>query len=158
MSSPHACAPLHAQLQSGWAVGGVKLYQECDEVAGRMHAGSAEDEQGMDDQLQDVVMMRLRTARGLDLAAVRDAYGSGAVRQIEKALQPHERTGLVERLKAPAEDASPGDAAAASRQQPSGLPNNGVADPPGSAVRLSDPEGFLVSNDIISDVFAEVMQ
>ena len=119
-----------------------------------MHAGSAEDEQGVEDQLQDVVMMRLRTAKGLDLAAVGGAYGSSTVCKIEKALQPHEHAGLVERLEAPTEVVAAGDRAAAELAYG---PRGGFKEAAGSVVRLSDPEGFLVSNDIISDVFAEIM-
>ena len=103
--------------------------------------------QSQEDQLQDVVMMRLRTADGLDLDQIRQLHGSDAVRRIERALQPHEAAGLVTRV------------------QPEGAPEQAALDRRRGAehaarsmvVRLADPEGFLVSNDIISDVFAELM-
>ena len=109
--------------------------------------GSEEDVQSLEDRLQDVVMMRLRTADGLDLEEVGQLHGSNAVRRIEKALQPHEAAGLVTRVHAEVAVAQ----AALARQ-------HGAEDAPLSRiVRLADPEGFLVSNDIISDVFAELM-
>ena len=116
-----------------------------------MHAGAPEDVQGVGDVMQDVIMMRLRTVGGLDLASLRNAYGSRPVRQIEKALERHERAGLVERAaaKQPAEEGVP-------NLDPRPLDPREVA-VPGTVVRLADPEGFLVSNDIISDIFAELM-
>ena len=81
----------------------------------------------------DIVMMRLRTADGLDLADFAARYGSAASNLLLRALEPHERTGLVMRM-----EKEEGSRA-------------------GESVRLTDPEGFLVSNDVISDVFAALM-
>jgi oxygen-independent coproporphyrinogen-3 oxidase len=115
-------------------------------------AGSGEDVQSLDDQLQDVVMMRLRTVDGLDLDFVRETYGSDVVRRIESALEPHERAGLVLRGNAI------GAVALAERGRQAGGPEGAAhSGSDSNVVRLADPEGFLVSNDIISDVFAAIM-
>ena len=143
-----------------------------------MPAGSASDAQDEKDRLLDVVMMRLRTADGLCLKEVESAYGSSAARSIASALDPHRQAGLVQTCsnsKSRATDSSGagmGDAAAANehagpadrskhvsmQQHRSDMTQNGAPSTEeslaGSQVRLSDSEGFLVSNDIISDVFA----
>lgn len=85
----------------------------------------------------DIVMMRLRTADGLDMADFRERFGEGAVRAVNAALEPHEAAALVER-----------------RAKEPTIEEGGKAV---DLVRLSDPDGFLVSNDIISDVFAALL-
>ena len=130
--------------------------------------------------LLDVVMMRLRTADGLCLKEVESAYGSSAARSIASALEPHRQADLVQTCSGSRSSARPGaegssgvglgDAATAnghagpasrsehvSMQQRRELTQGGASRAEeslaGRQVRLSDPEGFLVSNDIISDVF-----
>ena len=123
--------------------------------------------------MTDVVMMRLRTADGLDLKAFEDSYGSSAARSVASALEPHRQAGLVQICEST-------DIRTASDESESGrqvVPKQGVSVSNhastmnanrmehdlamsqkeglrGKRVRLTDPEGFLVSNDIISDVFA----
>lgn len=65
--------------------------------------------------------------QGLDLDAVGRSHGAAAQEQIRQAVRQHEKKGLVI-FQAGAE----GD----------------------TQCRLADPEGFLLSNDIISDIFA----
>ena len=60
-------------------------------------AGSAKDVQSMEDQMLDIVMMRLRTADGLDLAEFAARYGSAASKKLLQALELHEKAGLVTR-------------------------------------------------------------
>jgi oxygen-independent coproporphyrinogen-3 oxidase len=82
----------------------------------------------------DIVMMRLRTADGLDLDDFGHRYGSGPVRLLLRALEPHESAQLALRERAP--DRKEGAL---------------------GTLRLADPEGFLLSNDVISDIFAELL-
>ena len=145
-----------------------------------MPAGSTNDTQDEKDRLLDVVMMRLRTADGLCLKEVESSYGGSAARSIVSALEPHRQAGLVQTcsnsssgVRLGTEDSSGdglGDRATeyghagpagrskhVSMQHRSEMTQNGAPSAEeslaGSQVRLSDPEGFLVSNDIISDVF-----
>ena len=93
--------------------------------------GAEQEPQAPDDDLLDTVMLRLRLADGLDLAAVAGQHGEVAATAIRRALEPHMARGLVA-------------AADLGRQSARA----------GSRFRLTDPAGFLVSNDVISDVFA----
>ena len=117
-----------------------------------------------------MVMMRLRTADGLDLAAFEGSYGSSAARSVVSALEPHRQAGLVRPCSSTeVSDSTAGNSPAAARHNRSHMDSdssrNGrdmqsaVGDAKqeglrGKTVRLTDPEGFLVSNDVISDVFA----
>ena len=143
-------------------------------------AGTASDAQEQKDRMLDAVMMRLRTADGLCLMELESSYGSSAARSIASALEPHRQAGLVQACsdsssgaKTGAEDSSRvglgGAATANGHAGPAGRSKHvsmqqssetGQGGPPGAEeslagkqIRLSDPEGFLVSNDIISDVF-----
>jgi oxygen-independent coproporphyrinogen-3 oxidase len=82
-------------------------------------------------------MLSLRTADGLDLQLLEGRFGVQARRAAQRALGSFVGQGLVLGFGADGRRLEAGQ----------GL---------GSAarVRLSDPEGFLVSNDVISDVFA----
>ena len=119
--------------------------------------------------MTDVVMMRLRTADGLDLKAFEESYGSSAARNVASALEPHTQTGLVQQCSSSEDSVSAaGDREASAKQgamNNSSSSRNGRSMQPilapdqqeglrGTRVRLTDPEGFLVSNDVISDVFA----
>jgi coproporphyrinogen III oxidase-like Fe-S oxidoreductase len=79
------------------------------------------------DRLLDAVMLQLRLEQGLDLDAVAASHGAVAADAIRQAVRQHEAHGLV----------------------------TFATGPEGSQrCRLTDPEGFLMSNDVISDVFA----
>lgn len=120
--------------------------------------------------MTDVVMMRLRTADGLDLKAFEESYGSGAARSVASALEPHGQAGLVQQCSCPEETDKAASTSDTSAKQSvtngsfdslgdgrSMQPDVGLDQQEGlrgKRVRLTDPEGFLVSNDIISDVFA----
>ena len=122
----------------------------------------------------DVIMMRLRTADGLDLRELERSYGSSSARAVASALAPHRCTGLVQLCdSSPSSSSSDGRDASAQQQQSAsagalggsmngnseqrrtdGLWEGASKESLGCAsVRLTDPEGFLVSNDVISDVF-----
>jgi coproporphyrinogen III oxidase-like Fe-S oxidoreductase len=79
------------------------------------------------DRLLDAVMLQLRLGQGLDLDSVAASHGAAAADAIRRAVRQHEASGLVKLATGP----------------------DG-----GTRCRLTDPEGFLMSNDIISDVFA----
>lgn len=96
----------------------------CDEEAGSVSDTAAE---GSEEVLLDTVMLQLRLATGLDLDAVAASHGAAASEKIAAAVASHAERGLVE-----FHSGSSGE----------------------SRCRLTDPEGFLLSNEIISDVFA----
>jgi oxygen-independent coproporphyrinogen-3 oxidase len=80
-------------------------------------------------------MLRLRTADGLDLRDVATFYGADVAQRALQALRPHLRAGRAAMVGA--------------------VPmHQDVQDTQLPVIRLSDPDGFLLSNDIISDVFA----
>ena len=81
-----------------------------------------------EDKLLDYVMLRLRLADGIPVDVLRDRFGSSVVHAVENALEV-------------------GSSPHAYRTEINGR----------SHLRLSDPEGFLVSNDCISTVFAHLM-
>jgi len=85
----------------------------------------------------DVIMLSLRLAAGLDLRQFEGEFGAEAAELVWGSLQPHVQRGLVYTLPQGAEWVRGG---------------SGAAGP--ISVRLSDPRGFMLSNDIISDVFA----
>ena len=83
------------------------------------------------DALLDFVMLQLRLSDGLALADVVERMGgtgrgARAAEAVLEAVRPHVLAGTAL------------------------LEGEG----PGRRIRLADPDGFLVSNDIISDVFA----
>ena len=104
------------------------------------------------DQLLDAVMLSLRTADGLDLAAVAAQHGPDAADRIKAALQPHVESGLVSVVEQQLQLST----ATHKGFQPQSGPEhcNAGRTQPWPCLRLADPGGFLMSNDIISDVFA----
>jgi len=100
-------------------------------------------------------MLGLRTADGLDLRAVRRDHGQAAVDALLPVLRRREQQGLVE-LHAGGGgggEQAPTAAAGAAAAGPAAARGGGGGLVPIRA-RLTDPAGFLVSNDIISDLFA----
>ncbi len=82
-------------------------------------------------------MLSLRTADGLDLQLLEGRFGAQARRAAQHALGGFVGQGLVLGVGADGRRLAAGQGLGAAAR-----------------VRLSDPEGFLVSNDVISDVFA----
>ncbi|KIY99261.1 oxygen-independent coproporphyrinogenIII oxidase [Monoraphidium neglectum] len=114
-----------------------------------------------EERLLDSIMLGLRTADGLDLRRLATDYGQEAAKKVLPVLRRHECEGLVELRGAQGGTAlasSSGRAAAAG----GGGAVVGAAGADAVAVewgdvvsaRLTDPEGFLLSNMIISDIFA----
>ena len=81
-----------------------------------------------------MIMLRLRTSGGLDLCQARQLFGPQRAAALQTALQRHEAAGLV----------SNSYAATDGRKA--------------ELYRLTDPEGFLLSNDVMSDCFAAVQK
>jgi len=103
-------------------------------------SGSQEPKATKEDELLDTLMLGLRLAEGLRMAPLRDTFGGGAADEVFKGLQKHGPK-YVSFLD---------------------IEGRAVEDIDNSAdlvhrVRLTDPDGFLVSNDIISSLFAKLM-
>jgi len=113
--------------------------------------GQAQAAQLQADQLLDTVMLSLRMADGLDLAAIAEQHGANAAHRIQAALQPHLASGLVSAVE---KQEQLSRAAYQEPQTQSTHECSGIRTQPWPCLRLADPGGFLVSNDIISDVFA----
>lgn len=112
-----------------------------------------------DDRLLDTIMLRLRLADGLDLCqlARQHPQGGEAADLLRAALAPHAARGWV--LTHGTHDGGGGSKGSASSSSSndgssgrSSGGGGGLADM--DWVRLADPDGFIVSNDIISDCFA----
>jgi coproporphyrinogen III oxidase-like Fe-S oxidoreductase len=84
----------------------------------------------------EAVMLALRTSDGLDFDILSSLYGQKYVDLILRAVQPYKDTGHIELIETTTSGRS-GD-----------LSIRGI--------RLSDPKGFLISNDIISNIFAVI--
>ena len=116
-------------------------------------------------------MLSLRTADGLDLVQFRSYYGVAAEQKALAALQPYVHRGLVEvRYSCGSSGGCGGEGEVVDSGQSddiytvtSGGGVDSTAAAPSTAtagaaaavsVRLIDPDGFLLPNDIISSVFA----
>ena len=88
--------------------------------------GDVDHQDDQEEQLLDFIMLGLRTSDGLDLSAVSERFGERYAAVLRAALQRKARAGLVAKFRA--ED----------------------------VWSLTDPEGWLLSNDVISLLFAQV--
>ncbi|CAD7701954.1 unnamed protein product [Ostreobium quekettii] len=88
------------------------------------------------DQMEEELMLRLRLREGLDLMQFENEFGAAAREAVVGVLAHFVDRGLVE-VDAPCHKS---------------LLSGGVRQA-GERVRLTDPSGWLVSNDIISDLF-----
>jgi putative oxygen-independent coproporphyrinogen III oxidase len=79
-----------------------------------------------EEALLDTLMLGLRLAEGLDLQVLASQFGERAVSQIQNCLNPYRQKGWVQLENAP------------------------------SRLRFSDPEGFLFSNVMLSDLFKQL--
>ena len=93
----------------------------------------------------EVVMLALRTSDGLNLTELGNLYGEISVEKVLKAVLPFQERGLVE-MKDTTVDVT-------SNNAETDLQSTNLLS---RIVCLTDPEGFLLSNDIISSVFVEL--
>ena len=93
-----------------------------------------------EDILLETLMLGLRLAEGLNLSILNQQFGEATLEKIWVCLQPHYRHGWVEVLDT--------EGQAVELQEASRLPITGK-------LRLTDPEGFLFSNTVLADLFAE---
>ncbi|NER92330.1 MAG: coproporphyrinogen III oxidase [Symploca sp. SIO1B1] len=93
-----------------------------------------------EDILLETLMLGLRLAEGLNLSLLTQQFGEATLEKIWACLQPHYRHGWVEVLDT--------EGQAVELQEASRLPITGK-------LRLTDPEGFLFSNTVLADLFAE---
>lgn len=98
------------------------------------------------DLASDVVMLSLRTARGLDLKSFQGAFGNSLVGSLCEAYKPFVESGHVlcldEQRKVVAAD-----------EFNAWLLNEDGIGRGLAYIRLSDPDGFLLSNELISVAF-----
>jgi coproporphyrinogen III oxidase-like Fe-S oxidoreductase len=97
-----------------------------------------EPAQGPEDVLLDMVMLGLRTADGLDLRLLEQRFGRQQRLAVVGTVAAAAQQGLA------VLSGSSGQQLGTDRQELQEA----------TSVRLTDPDGFLVSNDVISDVFA----
>lgn len=126
---------------------------------------SAADTVDVSPDILDVVMLSLRTADGLHLPHFADAYGIAAAEKVVKALAPFVTRGLVEYKTSAGlavdygQQRNNADTAGRNSRDRTAF-TGAVAGVEGSednavqSVRLTDPGGFLLSNDVISSAFA----
>ncbi|KAM3319256.1 heme chaperone HemW [Capsicum chacoense] len=98
------------------------------------------------DIAMDVVMLSLRTARGLDMKSFGKAFGSSTLLSVCEVYKPHIESGHVvcldeQRREIAAEEFS------------SLLSEGNKINEVLAYIRLSDPDGFLLSNELISLAF-----
>ena len=94
----------------------------------------------------DIVMLSLRTARGLDLRSFAEAFGGSLVHSLCKVYQPYIESGHVVCLDEERR------AMTADEFNTLFLNEDEIAKGL-SYIRLSDPDGFLLSNELISLAF-----
>ena len=108
-----------------------------------------------DDMAMDVVMLSLRTARGLDLKSFRNAFGDSFVASLCKAYRPYVETGHVvcldEQRRPVAADEFSSLLLSSSSSKDGGIIEERLA-----FIRLSDPDGFLLSNELITVAFQAI--
>ncbi|GAB4345224.1 MAG: radical SAM family heme chaperone HemW [Cyanophyceae cyanobacterium] len=88
------------------------------------------------DRLLETLMLGMRLAAGLSIHQLRDRFGPGAIAAIETVLQPHRESGLVRFL-----------------DQRGTILDTAIGLGDSDRLALSDPEGFLLSNQVLSDLF-----
>ncbi|KAK8488954.1 hypothetical protein V6N13_060926 [Hibiscus sabdariffa] len=100
------------------------------------------------DLASDVVMLSLRTARGLDLKSFRRAFGNSVVASLCEVYKPYIESGHVLCLNEHGTILTADEYNALLNEDDIG---QGLA-----YIRLSDPDGFLFSNELISTAFAVI--
>lgn len=94
----------------------------------------------IEDELLESLMLGFRTADGVDLVAIADRWGAAIVDRIWQCWQPYADKGWVEVVGAGNSD----------------IVGRSIDRPISGQLRLSDPEGFLFSNTLLSALFAQL--
>lgn len=94
------------------------------------------------DTAMDVVMLSLRTSQGLDLKCFQESFGSSVVLSLLEVYKPYVESGLVVCLDEHRKSIRVDDLNNAERRV--------------AYIRLSDPEGFLLSNELIALAFGVI--
>lgn len=97
----------------------------------------------------DVVMLSLRTARGLDLKSFKKAFGGSLVFSLCKVFKPYVASGHVNFMDEHRRDIT-------EDEFNSLLSDEQMVEEKLAFVRLSDPDGFLLSNELISLAFGAI--
>eukprot|EP00775_Hariotina_reticulata_P012675 gene12675-12802_t len=120
--------------------------------------------ESQEEQLLDSVMLSLRLSDGLDLQHVQQKHGAAVVAQLLPGVAELCHSGLMQLVEQQLEVAAP----QAGERQPSLAEQSTAADQQAAmmkqlqqrlaagnscAVRLTDPAGFLLSNNVISELF-----
>jgi len=93
-----------------------------------------------DEQVVETIMMGLRLPSGIKLKGVHEVYGEKGLREFSKAIAPHLQNGWL------ILDAVSSGIESTINPRSTDLKST-------DCVRLSDPEGFLMSNVVITDAF-----
>ncbi|XP_078434841.1 radical SAM superfamily protein [Wolffia australiana] len=133
-------------------VGGVRFtrprrMKEYEEFVAALEGGAVvfpAAEGGVREVAMDVVMLALRTAGGVDVAALAAEFGEGIGAAVGGALMDYVDSGLV------------GGRDFDGKEIPAAALQGRAAAGEVRFLRLSDPEGFLLSNEIIASVFAAI--
>lgn len=100
------------------------------------------------DTAMDVVMLSLRTAQGLDLKSFQESFGSSVVLSLLEAYKPYVESGLVvcldEHRRTIMDDLNHSFLYKTNTEKRVAY------------IRLSDPEGFLLSNELIALAFGVI--
>lgn len=121
-----------------------------------------------EDRVLDLIMLQLRLSDGLDLQAVQQQYGKGIVASLLPTVKQMMQRGLMQLIQGQRPSSQPLTPSSSSRlaaaagdiQEPEGeaalqqLLTAGVP----CRVRLTDPAGFLLSNDVIAELFAALTE
>lgn len=116
---------------------------------GSVKNSSADDHIHGKDTAMDVVMLSLRTARGLDLKCFQESFGISVVLSLLEVYKPYVESGHVVFLDEQRRTIRIDDL------------NNSLLDKTDTQgrvayMRLSDPEGFLLSNELIALAFGVI--
>lgn len=120
----------------------LKQYREFVESFERSEGKIECPQDSKEERALDTVMLSLRLARGLDLHAFAETFGAGLASVVCEALLPFVSSGHVVFMDADRETLDM---------------NSAIKDPSRlgfSYVRLTDPNGFLLSNEVIASIFS----
>ncbi|MBM0740135.1 coproporphyrinogen III oxidase [Phormidium sp. CLA17] len=107
-------------------------YYEWVELGARDQGGGERQENGNLDLLLDTLMLGLRLQKGLAIAPLVERFGEAEIARVWQRLQPYCKTGWV-----------------------AIEPENAIEMAAIERIKLTNPEGFLFSNVVLTDLFEE---